>query len=102
MAKVATENKIQIGELLLRRGVITAEQIEDILDEQSRKGHKKLFGELLVEKGFCTENQILSALAEVYNVPYASVSPKICDPKVIDCLPRDFLKSIQYCLFSGF
>ena len=31
MAKVAAENKIQIGELLLRRGIITAEQIEEIL-----------------------------------------------------------------------
>ena len=103
MQNVASEKKIQLGELLLRRGIITAEQIENILTEQKNKGHRKLFGELLVEKGYCTENQIASALAEVYGVPYAAVNPKICDPKVIECLPRDFLeKHIILPLFKVF
>jgi type IV pilus assembly protein PilB len=42
--------------------------------------------------GYCTENQIASALAQGYGVPYAQVTPKICDPKVIEILPRDFLE----------
>src|SRR4030042_2258759 len=92
MTGISTKNKIQLGDLLLQRGIVTAEQIEDILSEQSKKGHRKLFGELLVEKGYCTENQIASALAEAYGVPYAQVSPKICDAKVLDLLPRDFLE----------
>ncbi len=101
MSSVSTKNKIQIGDLLLKRGVVTAEQIEDVLNEQNRKGHRKLFGELLVEKGYCTENQISSALAEAYGVPYAQVSPKICDAKVLDLLPRDFLeKHIALPLFK--
>jgi type IV pilus assembly protein PilB len=92
MTNIASESKIQLGELLLNRGIISAEQIEDVLSEQTKKGHRKLFGELLVEKGYCTENQISSALAEVYGVPYAAVNPKLCDPKVIDVLPRDVLE----------
>jgi type IV pilus assembly protein PilB len=103
MTNVTSEKKIQLGELLLKRGIITAEQIEDVLAEQSKMGHRKLFGEILVDKGYCTENQISSALAEVYDVPYAAVNPKICDPKVIDCLPRDFLeKHIVLPLFKVF
>jgi type IV pilus assembly protein PilB len=42
--------------------------------------------------GYCTENQIASALAQGYGVPYAQVTPKICDPKVIETLPRKFLE----------
>lgn len=92
MSRIAAENKMQLGQLLLGRGVVTQEQIENALAEQKEKGHRKLLGELLVEMNYCTENQIASALAEAYDVPYAQVSPKICDAKVLDILPREFLE----------
>jgi type IV pilus assembly protein PilB len=92
MDRIAAENKMQLGQLLLGRGIVTQEQIEKALAEQKEKGHRKLLGELLVEMNYCTENQIASALAEAYGVPYAQVSPKICDAKVIDILPRGFLE----------
>jgi type IV pilus assembly protein PilB len=92
MAQIAVENKTQLGQLLLARGVVTAEQIEKALTEQKEKGHRKLLGELLVEMAYCTENQIAAALAEAYSVPYAQVSPKICDPKALEILPREFLE----------
>ena len=92
MSEIAVENKMQLGQLLLSRRIVTAEQIEKALTEQKEKGHRKLLGELLVEMGYCTENQIASALAQAYGVPYAQVSPKICDPKVIEILPREFLE----------
>ena len=92
MSQIAVENKMQLGQLLLSRGVVTAEQIETALTEQKEKGHRKLLGELLVEMGYCTENQIASALAKGYGVPYAQVGPKLCDPKVLEILPREFLE----------
>jgi type IV pilus assembly protein PilB len=92
MSQIAVENKMQLGQLLLARGVVTAEQIEKALAEQKEKGHHKLLGELLVDMNYCSENQIASALAEAYGVPYAQVSPKICDPKTLEILPRDFLE----------
>jgi len=92
MSQIAVENKMQLGQLLLARGIVTAEQIEKALAEQKDKGHRKLLGELLVEMSYCTENQIASALAQGYGVPYAQVTPKICDPKVIEILPREFLE----------
>jgi len=92
MSQIAVENKMQLGQLLLSRGVVTAEQIETALAEQKEKGHRKLLGELLLEMGYCTENQIASALAQGYGVPYAQVGPKLCDPKVLEILPREFLE----------
>ena len=92
MSRIAVGNKMQLGELLIEREIVTAEQIETALAEQKDKGHRKLLGELLVEMGYCTENQIASALAQSYDVPYAQVGPKICDPKVLEILPRDFLE----------
>jgi type IV pilus assembly protein PilB len=92
MSQIVVENKMQLGQLLLARGIVTTEQIDKALAEQRDKGHRKLLGELLVEMGYCTENQIASALAQGYGVPYAQVTPKICDPKVIEILPREFLE----------
>lgn len=92
MAETAVQNKMQLGQLLQARGIVSAEQIEQALSEQKEKGHRKLLGELLVELGYCTENQIAEALAEAYGVPYAEVNPKLCDPKAVELLPREFLE----------
>ncbi|MEE9370083.1 MAG: ATPase, T2SS/T4P/T4SS family [Sedimentisphaerales bacterium] len=92
MGQIATENKMQLGQLLVARGIVTQEQIDKALAEQKDKGHRRLLGELLVEMNYCTENQIASTLAESYGVPYAQVSPKICDAKALETLPREFLE----------
>jgi type IV pilus assembly protein PilB len=92
MSKIAVEGKTQLGQLLVARNIVTPEQIEKALAEQKEKGHRKLLGELLVEMNYCTENQISSALAEAYGVPYAQVSPKICDVRAVEILPREFLE----------
>ncbi|MFQ5430094.1 MAG: GspE/PulE family protein [Phycisphaerae bacterium] len=84
--------KKQVGQILVARGVLTREQIEDALAEQAARGHHQLLGELLIELGLVTESQLLEALAEAYNVPYAKLSPRLADAKMIDLLPREFLE----------
>jgi len=92
MVQIAVQDKKQLGQLLLEKGVVTAEQIDQALSEQQKMGHSKLLGELLVELGYCSDNQIAAALAQTYGVPYAQVNPKLCDPKAIELLPREFLE----------
>ncbi len=92
---VATIERKPLGQLLLDKEIIRAEQLERALDEQRRNGNQKLLGELLVELGFCTEDQITEALAHAYGVPYARISPRVADPKVIATLPKEFLDKHQ-------
>ena len=92
MPPIATQPKLQIGQVLLERGLVTEDHIQQALDEQKQNGRSKLLGEVLVDLGICTENQVSSALAEVYGVPYAQITPKICDPAVIELLQREFLE----------
>ena len=63
-----------------------------LLSQQAASPDRKLLGELLIEQGILSDEQLCESLAESYCVPYAKVSPKICDPKVIEVLPRDFLE----------
>ncbi|MHC4643802.1 MAG: GspE/PulE family protein [Planctomycetota bacterium] len=92
MSQLAVENKVQLGQVLLAHGIVTSEQIEKALTEQKEKGHRKLLGELLVDMNYCTENQIASALAEAYDVPYAQINPKVCDARTLEIFPREFLE----------
>jgi type IV pilus assembly protein PilB len=92
---IATLQRKPLGQLLLTRGLIKQEQLDRALDEQKRSNHQKLLGEILVELRICTEDQITEALAQAYGVPYARISPKVADPKVIAALPKEFLEKHQ-------
>src|SRR4051812_21031383 len=92
---IATATRKPLGQLLLSKGIIQQEQLERALEEQKRSNHQKLLGEIIVEMRFCTEDQITEALAQGYGVPYARISPKVADPKVISILPKEFLEKHQ-------
>src|SRR5690349_1623205 len=92
---IATLERKPLGQLLISKGLIQQEQLERALEEQKRSNHQKLLGEILVELHLCTEDQITEALAQVYGVPYARISPRVADPKIISVLPKEFLEKHQ-------
>src|SRR5688500_1557527 len=92
---IATIARKPLGQLLLDKGLVKPEQLDRALEEQRRSNHQKLLGEVLVELRICTEDQITEVLAQAYGVPYARVSPKIADPKVIAVLPKEMLEKHQ-------
>src|SRR5688572_29243435 len=92
---IATLERKPLGQLLLSKGLVQQEQLNRALEEQKRGNNQKLLGEVLVELRFCTEEQIVEALAGAYGVPFARISPRIADPKIIGSLPKDFLEKHQ-------
>ena len=91
---VATVRK-PLGQLLLDKGFIQPDQLQRALDEQYRSGNKQLLGEILVEQKLVTEDQLAETLAASYGIPFARVSPRVADPKVIPLLSREFLEKHQ-------
>ncbi|HMC11674.1 MAG TPA: ATPase, T2SS/T4P/T4SS family [Pirellulaceae bacterium] len=90
----------RLGNVLIERGYITVEQLNASLAEQ-RAGGSKLLGEILIERGFCNDDQIIECLATVYGVPYAKLEPRIADPRIVDCLPREYVeKHLVFPLFK--
>lgn len=88
----ATSTRKQLGQILLSKRVLTVEQLERAIEEQQAHRHSKLLGEVLIELGLASEDQVVEALAEAYNVPYAKLTPRFVDPKVIELMPREFLE----------
>jgi type IV pilus assembly protein PilB len=89
---IASLERKPLGQVLLNKGLIQQEQLDRALAEQLRSDNQKLLGEVLVELRFCTEDQVVESLAQAYGVPYARISPRVADPKVIATLPREFLE----------
>jgi len=83
---------VRVGDLLVDRGVISKEQLGQALEAQRSQGHQRLLGEVLLELKFASEEQILECLADAYGVPYARISAKVADPKVLEMLPREFVE----------
>ena len=83
---------IRLGNILVERGYLTVDQIHAALADQHQSGKNKLLGEIVVDLEFCTEDQVVECLASGYGVPYAKLEARLCDPKVTDLLPRDFIE----------
>lgn len=84
--------RLKLGQMLLLQGAIRQEELDQALDYQQRTGNTLLLGEVLQKLSICTQEQVMEALAGSYGVPFARISPRIADPKVIDLLPREFLE----------
>lgn len=87
MAKTFTEN-LRLGELLLRKGIITQENLEQALKEQKAKGG--FIGELLVRLGMAKEEEVLPVLSEQIGIPYVVVKEMDIPPLVIGKVPAKF------------
>lgn len=88
---ITNSTRKQVGQILVAKGILTPEQIDRAVEEQRTRGHRELLGEILIELGLATEDQVVEALAEAYGVPYAKLSPRLADAKVIELIPRDYL-----------
>src|SRR4030043_2367626 len=84
---------VRLGELLVSRGLITAKQLEDALQEQKISGNK--LGSSLVKLSLITEKNLVSFLSRHYGVPAIDLSEAQIDPEVIKMIPPDVVFKYQ-------
>jgi len=82
---IATSDKL--GEILLREGLITLEQLKHALLEQRNTGMR--LGYTLVKLGFVEETEISKTLARQYRMPAVDLSRFEVDPKILRLLPPE-------------
>jgi len=86
--------RIRLGELLVRAGLITPEQLEEALSEQRRVG--KRLGSLLVDSGLVSETQVTQILSQQLSVPWVSLHHIDFSRDLLDLVPVDLVE--RYCL----
>jgi len=73
--------RVRVGEVLLRSGVITEEQLDRALEAQRSSGQR--LGEMLVEQGVVTASTLVHSLAECLGVPGVQLRHGLIDPSLL-------------------
>ncbi len=84
---VASNSSERIGDLLVREGVITKDQLDKALQEQRQSGTR--VGYNLVKLGFVQEIELTKVLARQYKMPAVDLSKFEVDPKIVKLIPAD-------------
>ncbi len=80
----------RLGDLLLRKGLITEEQLREALEEQ-KKTHEKL-GQILIQKGIISPSALSEILSAQTNIPSVNIEEFSIDPNVVSLLPEKFIR----------
>lgn len=78
--------KIRLGDLLVKEGIITEDQLMSALSEQKKSGRK--LGKTLIDMGFVDENQLLTLLAEQLEIPFINLETYDLRAEVVQKLPE--------------
>jgi len=82
-----------LGEILLKRNVITQAQLDKALKIQETE--HGLLGEILIQLGFLEERDIVVALIVQCNLPYIAVDKYDIDGSILQLIPKDFVRKYR-------
>jgi len=90
--------KKKIGDVLVEKGLISAERLAEGLEIQRTTGSR--LGEILVKKDYITEDQLVEAVSERLDIPRISLGSMVIDPHVIHSVSVDLAR--RYTLIPVF
>ncbi len=77
----------RIGDLLVKEGILSAEQLQQALDKQKKEGGR--LGSVLVKMGFVGDEDVTTFLSRQYGVPAINLQYFEVDATVIKLIPED-------------
>src|SRR3954471_17469011 len=77
----------RLGDLLVREGLISREQLEKALQEQRQNGTR--VGYNLVKLGFIQETELTKMLARQFKMPAVDLTRFEVDPRIAKLIPSD-------------
>src|SRR5689334_15856418 len=77
----------RLGELLVREGLVTREQLTRALDEQRQTGMR--LGYCLVKQGSIAETALTKTLARQFRMPAVDLSRFEVDARILKLVPAD-------------
>lgn len=85
-----SRKKLRIGDVLVKQGVITEEQLNQALAHQ--KGKNMKLGEALMDIGAATDEQIARALSDQLHLDMIDLSRVVITDDILKLVPVDVLK----------
>jgi len=95
---MSKDKYLRLGEILLREGLVTTEQLEKAMVVQKQEG--KRLGEVLIKLGMVKEDQMVAALGKQINIPYFPLGTGMLKPvsnqELDNLIPQDI--AIKNCV----
>lgn len=85
----------RLGEILVRNGLITKEQLNAALEEQKTAGAGIRIGSILIKNGLITESDLTTFLSRQYGVPSINLAEFEVDGAVLKLIPSDVAQKYQ-------
>lgn len=85
--------RIKLGDALVEKGLITAEQLQEALTKGKLAG--KRLGTILTDMGLVTEKEIVRVLSEQLNVPQIDLSNYLIEPSTVKLIPEAMARRHQ-------
>ncbi len=79
---------IKIGQMLIKKGLITPEQLEAGIEQQRKTG--QLLGAILIKNNFLSEEDFLKTFSEQLGIPYVRLKDFSIDLTAIKSIPAKF------------
>jgi type IV pilus assembly protein PilB len=83
----------RLGEMLIARGIIDDEQLEEALREQQVTSER--LGTILVSRGFVNEVQLVRVLAEHFGLDFIDLEERPLDPSSVQLVKESFARYHQ-------
>ncbi len=90
--------KIRLGDLLVQQHIITTEQLENTLKNQSQSGRK--LGQELIAQGFLSEEQLLQFLSEQLNIPYTDIKRHTFSTELAQQIPETLARRYRVIIIA--
>jgi type IV pilus assembly protein PilB len=77
----------KIGEILVGKGLITAEQLSEFL--RTQKSTSKPLGQLLLEEDILSREELTTIIGEQLGIPHIWLRKGMVDPRIVHVLPKE-------------
>ncbi|MBI4390029.1 MAG: Flp pilus assembly complex ATPase component TadA [Nitrospinae bacterium] len=87
---MAIREKLKLGDVLLKAGIISEDQLRKALEYQ--KSHNVQLGNALIQLQFITEEQLIGNLSRQLNIPYVDLTEVRIDPAAVKRVKENVAK----------
>ncbi|MCI0400345.1 MAG: Flp pilus assembly complex ATPase component TadA [Gammaproteobacteria bacterium] len=88
----APKKNLRIGELLVKKGVVSSDQVRIALTEQQKNRTKEHLGKILVRLGFATEAIIRDVVGGALGQESIDLSKVVADSEAIKLIPKEMAR----------
>lgn len=93
MVMLRKKTEERLGEILLKQGIISRKQLEQVIEMQ--KAEDGLFGEILIKLGYVNEHEIAQALISQYGFPFMPVENYTINPEAVKFISEKIARQYQ-------